>query len=82
MNDIQNQLYRLFVRSEIVQKVLTERDNVDAHIVLQLICFLRKIVNHPRLIYNYVVKGNWDFGEEEENEELMKYEAKLAEEKK
>ena len=82
MNTIQNQLYRCFVRSEIVQKVLTERDNVDAHIVLQLICFLRKIVNHPKLIYNNIVKGNWEVAEEEENEELMKFEARLADEKK
>jgi hypothetical protein len=38
-----------------------------------LICFLRKIVNHPRLIYNYVVKnerlGIEDEDEEEEEEE-------------
>ena len=58
MNEIQKELYRLFVKSEIVQKVLHERNNVDPHIVLQLVCFLRKIVNHPRLIYNYVVKNS------------------------
>ena len=65
-----------------MQKVLTERENVDQHIILQLICFLRKIVNHPRLIYNYVVKNQGeDFESEEENEELLRYEQKLAEEK-
>ena len=72
----------MFVKSDIVQKVLTERENVDQHIILQLICFLRKIVNHPRLIYNYVVKNQGeDFESEEENEELLRYEQKLAEEK-
>lgn len=73
MNDIQKALYRLFVRSEIVQKVLHERNTVNPHIILQLICYLRKIVNHPRLIYNYVVKnemaGGFDDDESSEEEE-------------
>ena len=67
MNEIQKDLYRLFVKSEIVQKVLHERNHVDPHIVLQLVCFLRKIVNHPRLIYNYVVKNSTE-GIDEETE--------------
>ena len=56
----------MFVKSEIVKKVLNERNNVDPHIVLQLIAFLRKIVNHPRLIYDYVMKNAADGYEDDE----------------
>lgn len=58
-------LYRLFLTSDLIRKVLEERENVDSHIILQLITYLRKIVNHPRLIYNYIMKNQQDLEEDE-----------------
>jgi hypothetical protein len=47
-----------------------------------LICFLRKIVNHPRLIYNYVQKNIYDGMSDEESEidedYLIAEEARIA----
>jgi len=49
--------------------------------ILVLIGLLRKIVNHPRLIFKYIHKQD-DKGEiSEENEELILYEQKLNQEK-
>ena len=56
LNKLQKDLYRLFVESDVVQKVLNARDQIESHMILQLITLLRKIVNHPRLIYNYINK--------------------------
>ena len=56
LNKLQKDLYRLFVESDVVQKVLNARDQIESHMILQLITLLRKIVNHPRLIFNYINK--------------------------
>ena len=46
--------------------------------------FLRKIVNHPRLIYNYVMKNqHLEFSDTEEEEEpVVKTKEQLEEEAK
>lgn len=81
LNKLQKDLYRLFVESDVVQKVLNARDQIESHMILQLICLLRKIVNHPRLIYKYINKNDTGEDESEMDEELFLFEQKLNDEK-